>query len=109
LTTIFFLLLLPLIAYPRLDDVGVLRKVFKAIADTKDTFREISDELTFMGIPISEGVLSKFYNDKTNLNVDNRVAVRKWVEKYLDEKKNKETPQNLKMTLVELGITINTY
>lgn len=103
---LLFLLSLPFIAYPRLDDIGVLRKVFKTIVDTENyTFREISDELTLMGSPVNEGVLSRFYNDKTNLNVDNKLAVRKWVE---DNRKKKETPQNLRKILVEFGLIINT-
>ncbi|UZO04367.1 uncharacterized protein OCT59_024754 [Rhizophagus irregularis] len=59
-------------AYPRLEDVGVLRKVFKTIFDTEEyTFCGISNELSLMGSPVNDGVLSKFYNNKTNLNKDN--------------------------------------
>jgi hypothetical protein len=93
-----------LIAYPRLENIDVLRKVFKAIVDAeKYKFNAVSNEFSLMGHPISSDTLSKFYNDKTNLTEDNKKAVREWVEKYLGEKKNKE-----KITLVGLGLTIST-
>ncbi|CAG8502993.1 18450_t:CDS:2 [Rhizophagus irregularis] len=73
-------------AHSKLNDIELLRRLFRGIAeDNNFTFKAIADELKSTNHSISETTVEKFYRNKSDLTLDNKLAVQKWIGKFIDE------------------------
>ncbi|POG61622.1 hypothetical protein GLOIN_2v1786379 [Rhizophagus irregularis DAOM 181602=DAOM 197198] len=84
-------------AHSKLNDIELLRRLFRGIAeDNNFTFKAIADELKSTNHSISETTVEKFYRNKSDLTLDNKLAVQKWIGKFIDEWKKDDQKQQLK-------------
>ena len=73
-------------AHSKLNDNGLLRRLFKGIAEAHEfSYKAIADDIRSTNHSISETTVGKFYRGESELTPGNKLAVQKWVGKFIDE------------------------
>ncbi|PKC00393.1 hypothetical protein RhiirA5_382490 [Rhizophagus irregularis] len=74
------------LAHSKLNDNGLLRRLFKGIAEAHEfSYKVIADDIRSTNHSISETTVGKFYRGESKLTLGNKLAVQKWVGKFIDE------------------------
>ncbi|PKY12534.1 hypothetical protein RhiirB3_378543 [Rhizophagus irregularis] len=94
------------LAHSKLNDNGLLRRLFKCIAEAHEfSYKAIADDIRSTNHSISETTVGKFYRGESELTPGNKLAVQKWVGKFIDEWKRDNQSVTI---LVKLDTTKST-
>ncbi|GBC18134.2 hypothetical protein GLOIN_2v1488754 [Rhizophagus irregularis DAOM 181602=DAOM 197198] len=94
------------LAHSKLNDNGLLRRLFKCIAEAHEfSYKAIADDIRSTNHSISETTVGKFYRGESELTLGNKLAVQKWVGKFIDEWKRDNQSVTI---LVKLDTTKST-